>query len=113
MPSAGPVKRWSTARSIRRRSLPRRCRLRRSLPSSSVWRVVKASSSRLPVAKMRAAVLYDVDDIRIEERDVPKIGDGELLVQTRASGICTGDVMGWYIRRKAPLVLGHEPAGVV
>lgn len=63
--------------------------------------------------KMQAAVLYDVDDIRIEERDIPKIGPGELLVQTRASGICTGDVMGWYVRRKAPLVLGHEPAGVV
>ncbi len=62
---------------------------------------------------MRAAVLYDVDDIRIESRDVPKIGPGELLVQTRASGICTGDVLGWYVRRKAPLVLGHEPAGVV
>jgi L-iditol 2-dehydrogenase len=64
-------------------------------------------------SKMRAAVLYDVDDIRIEERDVPKIGAGELLVQTRASGICSGDVMGWYVRRKAPLVLGHEPAGVI
>ncbi len=63
--------------------------------------------------RMQAAVLYDVDDIRIEERDVPAIGPGELLVQTRASGICTGDVMGWYIRRKAPLVLGHEPAGVI
>ena len=62
---------------------------------------------------MRAAVLYDVDDIRIEQRPVPKAGPGELLVQTRASGICTGDVMGWYVRRKAPLVLGHEPAGVV
>jgi len=62
---------------------------------------------------MRAAVLYDVDDIRIEDRDVPRPGDGELLVQTRASGICTGDIMAWYVRRKAPLVLGHEPAGVV
>lgn len=62
---------------------------------------------------MRAAVLYDVDDIRVEERDVPSPRDGELLVQTRASGICTGDVMAWYVRRKAPLVLGHEPAGVV
>ena len=62
---------------------------------------------------MRAAVLYDVDDIRIEERPVPAIGAGELLVRTGASGICTGDVMAWYVRRKAPLVLGHEPAGVV
>jgi L-iditol 2-dehydrogenase len=62
---------------------------------------------------MRAAVLYDVDDIRIEERPIPQIGPGELLVHTRASGICSGDVMAWYVRRKAPLVLGHEPSGVV
>lgn len=62
---------------------------------------------------MRAAVLYDVDDIRVEERAVPHVEEGDLLVQTRASGICTGDIMGWYVKRKAPLVLGHEPAGVV
>lgn len=62
---------------------------------------------------MRAAVLYDVDDIRIEQRPVPALSDGDLLVRTMASGICSGDVMAWYIRRKAPLVLGHEPAGIV
>lgn len=62
---------------------------------------------------MRAAVLYDVDDIRIEERPVPELHGGDLLVRTRASGICSGDLMPWYIRRKAPLVFGHEPAGVV
>lgn len=62
---------------------------------------------------MRAAVLYDVDDIRIEERAVPLLEESEILVQTRASGICSGDIMGWYVRRKAPLVLGHEPAGVI
>jgi L-iditol 2-dehydrogenase len=62
---------------------------------------------------MRAAVLYDVDDIRIEERPVPALRGGDLLVRTAASGICSGDLMPWYIRRKAPLVFGHEPAGVV
>lgn len=62
---------------------------------------------------MRAAVLYDVDDVRIERCPIPQLADGEVLVRTMASGICSGDVMGWYIRRKAPLVLGHEPAGVV
>jgi L-iditol 2-dehydrogenase len=62
---------------------------------------------------MRAAVLYDVDDLRVERRNIPSIGEGELLVQTMASGICSGDIMPWYVRRKAPLVLGHEPAGVV
>lgn len=62
---------------------------------------------------MRAGVLYDVDDIRIEQRAIPQLNEGEILVRTMASGICSGDVMPWYIRRKAPLVLGHEPAGVV
>ncbi|MGA8575846.1 MAG: alcohol dehydrogenase catalytic domain-containing protein [Candidatus Cybelea sp.] len=62
---------------------------------------------------MRAAVLYDVDDLRIDERGIPELADGEILVRTKASGICSGDVMPWYIRRKAPLVLGHEPAGIV
>ncbi len=62
---------------------------------------------------MKAAVLYDVGDIRVEERPIPEIGDGELLVQTRACGICSGDIMGWYVRRKAPFVFGHEPAGVI
>ncbi len=62
---------------------------------------------------MRAAVLYDVDDVRVERRPVPELGEGELLVRTMASGICSGDVMPWYIRRKAPLVLGHEPVGIV
>jgi L-iditol 2-dehydrogenase len=62
---------------------------------------------------MRAAVLYDVDEIRIEDRPVPRLEPGELLVRTMASGICSSDIMAWYVRRKAPLVLGHEPAGVV
>jgi L-iditol 2-dehydrogenase len=62
---------------------------------------------------MRAAVLYDVEDVRIEVRALPELAEGDILVRTMASGICSGDVMPWYIRRKAPLVLGHEPAGIV
>jgi L-iditol 2-dehydrogenase len=67
----------------------------------------------MSVRMMEAAVLYDIDDVRIERRAIPELRDGELLVRTMASGICSGDVMAWYIRRKAPLVLGHEPAGIV
>lgn len=62
---------------------------------------------------MKAAVMYGVRDIRVEDRPVPQIGEGELLVRTRACGICSGDIMGWYVHRKAPFVFGHEPAGVV
>ena len=64
-------------------------------------------------ATMRAAVMYDVDDIRIEERPLPTLGPGDVLVRTAASGVCSGDLMPWYVRKKAPFVFGHEPAGTV
>jgi L-iditol 2-dehydrogenase len=62
---------------------------------------------------MRVARLYDFGDIRVEEMARPAIGPDDILVRATACGICSGDIMPWYIRRKAPLVLGHEPVGVV
>jgi L-iditol 2-dehydrogenase len=62
---------------------------------------------------VKVARLYTIDDIRIEDDPLPTVGPGEALVRTRACGICTGDLMGWYMKRKAPLVFGHEPAGEV
>lgn len=62
---------------------------------------------------MKAAVYYNNRDVRIEERPVPEIKDGELLVKIEASGICGSDVMEWYRLKKAPLVLGHEIAGTI
>jgi L-iditol 2-dehydrogenase len=62
---------------------------------------------------MRAAVYYNNSDVRVEERPLPAIGAGEILVKVMASGICGSDVMEWYRIRKAPLVLGHEIAGVI
>jgi L-iditol 2-dehydrogenase len=62
---------------------------------------------------MQVARLYDFGDIRLEESARPEVGPDDILVRTRACGICSGDIMPWYIRRKAPLVLGHEPVGVV
>src|SRR3989304_4777797 len=44
---------------------------------------------------------------------VPDVGPREALVKISACGICSGDVMPWYIRKKAPIVLGHEPAGTI
>jgi L-iditol 2-dehydrogenase len=57
---------------------------------------------------MRVAMYYNNRDVRLEELPVPKIGAGELLLRTRASGICGSDLMEWYRIKKAPLVLGHE-----
>jgi L-iditol 2-dehydrogenase len=62
---------------------------------------------------MRAAVYYNNSDVRVEERPVPPISAGEMLVKVLASGICGSDVMEWYRIKKAPLVLGHEIAGVI
>jgi L-iditol 2-dehydrogenase len=62
---------------------------------------------------MKVAVYYSNTDIRIEERPVPEIGRGEILVQMKACGICGTDVMEWYRKPKAPRVLGHEMAGEI
>ena len=62
---------------------------------------------------MRIARLYDFGDIRVESSARPEVGPNDILVRASACGICSGDIMPWYIRRKAPLVLGHEPVGVV
>jgi L-iditol 2-dehydrogenase len=65
------------------------------------------------MAVLKVAVYYSNDDVRIEERPVPSISDGELLVKMIASGICGTDVMQWYRQKKAPRVLGHEMAGEI
>jgi L-iditol 2-dehydrogenase len=62
---------------------------------------------------MKTARLYRFDDIRVEEIPVPEVGPADALIKTKACGICSGDVMPWYIEKKAPLVLGHEPAGEI
>ncbi|HSU90420.1 MAG TPA: alcohol dehydrogenase catalytic domain-containing protein, partial [Sporolactobacillaceae bacterium] len=62
---------------------------------------------------MQVARLYDFGDIRVEESARPEIGPTDILVRASACGICSGDIMPWYIKRKAPLVLGHEPVGTV
>lgn len=62
---------------------------------------------------MKAAVYYRNDDVRIEEREKPTAGPGEVVIKVRSSGVCGSDVMEWYRASKAPLVLGHEIAGTV
>ena len=62
---------------------------------------------------MKIAKLYSFNDIRIEDISIPRVGPYDALIKTKASGICSGDVMPWYIEKKAPLVLGHEPSGEI
>ncbi len=62
---------------------------------------------------MKVAVYHNNKDVRIEQQPIPSISDDELLVKVMASGICGSDVMEWYRIKKAPLVLGHEIAGII
>jgi len=56
---------------------------------------------------------YSQKDIRIEEMPVPKIGKDEALVEMKACGLCGSDLMDWYLKTRTPLVLGHEPSGII
>ena len=60
---------------------------------------------------MKVAMYYNNKDVRIEEMNIPEIGDDEILVKVMACGVCGSDVMEWYRIKKAPRVLGHEMAG--
>ena len=62
---------------------------------------------------MKVAVYYSNKDIRIEERPIPKIGEGEVLIRNYAAGICGSDVAEWYRLGKVGRVLGHEIAGEI
>ena len=62
---------------------------------------------------MKVAMYYHQQDIRIEEMPIPEMGKDEVLVEMKACGICGSDLMDWYIKSRVPLVLGHEPAGMI
>lgn len=63
--------------------------------------------------RMRVARLYAWGDVRIEEAPVPRAGPGDLVIRVVACGVCGSDALPWYVERKAPAVLGHEPVGTV
>jgi L-iditol 2-dehydrogenase len=62
---------------------------------------------------MKTGVYYRNSDVRVEERPDPKAEDRDIVVRVMACGLCGSDLMEWYRIKRAPLVLGHEPAGVV
>jgi len=69
---------------------------------------------------MKAAVFYDVGDIRLEDVPEPTIGDADVLIQVAACGICGSDLEYYHGRSpigtadgKGPLILGHEISGTV
>jgi L-iditol 2-dehydrogenase len=67
---------------------------------------------------MRAAMLYGVTDLRVEDVEVPKVGAGEVLVRVKAATTCGTDLKIFqrgYVENviKLPTIFGHEWAGEV
>jgi len=65
------------------------------------------------------AVLYKVDDIRLEQRPIPVPKDNEVLLRMACVGICGSDVHYWAHGRcgdfilREPMIMGHEASGTV
>jgi 6-hydroxycyclohex-1-ene-1-carbonyl-CoA dehydrogenase len=67
---------------------------------------------------MKAAIFHGPGrPLTIEERPVPKPGPGEILVRVAACGVCHTDLHyldhGVKTFKEPPLILGHEPSGIV
>jgi len=67
---------------------------------------------------MKAAMLYGIKDLRIEDVDVPEVKAGEVLVRVKAATTCGTDLKIFqrgYVKKiiKLPTVFGHEWAGEV
>ena len=68
---------------------------------------------------MKAAVIHAPHDLRIDQFDIPAMGEHEVTVRVRHGGICGSDLHYFHdggfgtIRIQHPMVLGHEVAGEV
>ena len=66
-----------------------------------------------PTTRNRLARYVGEGRVEIVEEPVPGLPPGGLLVRAEACGLCSGELMSWYMDRKLPHVLGHEVAGIV
>ena len=65
---------------------------------------------------MKALVYTGVETLEQQDVARPEPQQGESLIRIMASGICGSDMhayLGHDARRPAPLILGHEAAGIV
>ena len=65
---------------------------------------------------MKALVLTEYNRLDYQDVPEPEIGPEEVLIRVKACGICGSDVHGMdgsTGRRRPPLVMGHEAAGVI
>jgi len=65
---------------------------------------------------MKGLVWHGKHDLRLEDVQEPRCGDGEAILEVKYAGICGSDLTiyhGKHTRAKPPTILGHEFSGVV
>ena len=65
---------------------------------------------------MKAAVLYGVNDLRLEERPVPMVKPGSILLKVKACAMCGSDLRilrDGSPRITKPRIIGHEVSGEI
>ena len=67
--------------------------------------------------QMKAVVLHGADDMRVEERPVPRLGPGEVLLKVNVASICGTDVKVLHRTLQGQpageFIMGHEYAGTI
>ena len=65
---------------------------------------------------MKSIIYSGAQDVRVEEKSLPEIAAGEVLIKVAYVGVCGSDMniyQGVHPRAKAPLVMGHEFSGTI
>src|SRR4030067_3297437 len=65
---------------------------------------------------MRCAVLYGPHDWRIENINIPSLGNNEVLLKVKTCGVCHSEIHQWDKKQEGleyPRYIGHEVAGEV
>lgn len=68
---------------------------------------------------MKAIVAHAAKDLRLEDREMPTPGPGQVLLRMQTGGICGSDLHYYHdggfgaVRLKEPMILGHEVSGIV
>jgi L-iditol 2-dehydrogenase len=118
---------WPTPKATREREFETRINDCGSEPARPFqgWAVAGPNANRnrrqvgsMPIpTTMKAVVLHAADDMRIEERSVPEVGPGEVLLKVNVASICGTDVKVLHRTLQGQpageFIMGHEYAGTV
>ena len=65
---------------------------------------------------MKSIVFKNAQEVCVEEKAVPELAAGEVLIKVAYAGVCGSDMIiyqGVHPRAKAPLIMGHEFSGTI